>query len=36
MNNKKFENSYGIKEVPDVFICDEDGKILYYSVATKK
>ena len=36
MNNKKFENSYGIKEVPDVFICDEDGKILYYSVVTKK
>lgn len=36
MNNKDFKDSYGIKEVPDIFICDEEGEILYYSTVTKK
>lgn len=36
MNRIDRENEYGIKEVPDVFICDENGEILYYSRTLKR
>lgn len=29
-------SEYGVKEVPDVFICDENGEILYYSRVLKR
>lgn len=32
--NNIFE--YGIKDIPDMFICNEKGEILYYSIALKK
>ena len=36
MNRIDRINEYGVKEVPDIFICDEFGDILYYSKALKK
>lgn len=31
MNAKNFVDSYGIKEIPNIFLCDRNGKVLYYT-----
>lgn len=36
MNRIDRINEYGVKEVPDIFICNEFGDILYYSRTLKK
>lgn len=36
MNSISFKEEYGVKEVPDVFICNANGDILYYSKTLKR
>lgn len=36
MNRFDRKDEYGVKEVPDIFICNEDGNILYYSRTLKR
>ena len=36
MNRLDRKTEYGVKEVPDIFICDENGNILYYSRTLKR
>lgn len=36
MNRADRINEYGVKEVPNLFICDKEGNVLYYSRWLKK
>ena len=35
MYSKDMLDAYGYKEVPDIYLCDENGKILYFTDVTK-
>lgn len=35
MYSKDMLDAYGYKEVPDIYLCDENGEILYFTDATK-